>query len=141
MCFKQIGIAPKPRVSVRNMRFVLELQSCKLTAIVNPNNPYSHSMKKSFFFLIVILLLGIIVAGVCFTGLKNRDQIAYLSEISGRYGLTGLCLSIESRHTRHLLFAGEMAAFQDIPGWMDHFPSSTFIFPPRQVQQQAKASE
>ncbi len=90
-------------------------------------------MKKSLIFFILILFLSLSLITVYLVGLNSavNKPLTELSQISRRYGLTGLCLSTESRHTRHLLFSGEIAAFQDIPGWLDHSPSSTFIFPPQ----------
>jgi len=96
-------------------------------------------MKKTITFFSLIFLLTISIFSVYALGV-DRQPFTELSRISRRFGLTGLCLSTESRHTRHLLFAGEMAAFQDIPGWMDHFPSSTFIFPPRGFLHEEKAA-
>ncbi|MEJ2052336.1 MAG: hypothetical protein P8X42_00335 [Calditrichaceae bacterium] len=49
--------------------------------------------------------------------------------IASRFLLTDLCLSTESRHTRRLSQPELIAPFQDAPGYMDHFPSSTFIQP------------
>lgn len=49
------------------------------------------------------------------------------SQIASRFLLTDLCLSTESRHTRHISQPELMAAFQDIPGFYDHFPSSSFF--------------
>lgn len=46
-----------------------------------------------------------------------------------RLQLSDLCLSTESRHTRHLSTPEWMAAFQDVPGFHDHFPSSSFLQP------------
>lgn len=52
------------------------------------------------------------------------------TSISRRFLLTDLCLSTESRHTRHLTQIELIAPYQDAPGYHDHFPSSTFIAPP-----------
>ena len=41
--------------------------------------------------------------------------------------LTDLCLSTESRHTRHISMPEWIAPFQDLPGYHDHFPSSSFF--------------
>ena len=42
--------------------------------------------------------------------------------------LTDLCLSTESRHTRHLSTPEIIAPFQDLPGYHEHFPSSSFFW-------------
>ncbi len=44
--------------------------------------------------------------------------------------LSDLCLVTESRHTRHISLPEPVAPFQDLPGYHDHFPSSTFLRPP-----------
>ena len=59
--------------------------------------------------------------------LNHSTEIKSHAKIASRFLLTDLCLSTESRHTRHLSQPELIAPFQDAPGYMDHFPSSTFI--------------
>jgi hypothetical protein len=56
--------------------------------------------------------------------LENEKQIVKSLQLSD------LCLVTESRHTRHISQPEPVAAFQDLPGYYDHFPSSTFLTPP-----------
>lgn len=46
--------------------------------------------------------------------------------------LTDCCVTTESRHTRNISLPEPLAPFQDMPGFYDHFPSSTFLAPPPQ---------
>jgi hypothetical protein len=48
-----------------------------------------------------------------------------------RFLLTDYCLSTESRHTRHISMPEWIAPFQDLPGFYEHFPSSSFFVPPK----------
>jgi len=57
------------------------------------------------------------------------DETAMARELM----LTDLCLATESRHTRHISLPEPIAPFQDVPGFYDHFPSSTFLQPPFQI--------
>lgn len=61
----------------------------------------------------------------------NREHLAAKRAIVQRLLLTDYCLSTESRHTRHLSMPEWIAPFQDLPGYLDHFPSSTLIRPPK----------
>jgi len=49
--------------------------------------------------------------------------------IAARLLLTDFCFSTESRHTRHIALPELVAPFQDLPGFHDHFPSSSFYRP------------
>ncbi|MCU0447238.1 MAG: hypothetical protein MUE85_20270 [Microscillaceae bacterium] len=51
-----------------------------------------------------------------------------------RFLLTDYCLSTESRHTRHLSMPEWIAPFQDLPGFYEHFPSSSFLVAPRELK-------
>jgi hypothetical protein len=58
---------------------------------------------------------------------NNSAQNNSHAILAAHFLLTDLCLSTESRHTRHLSQPELIAPFQDAPGYLDHFPSSTFI--------------
>ena len=83
---------------------------------------------KIYLTFLFILLLGIAV--FMFNSQRDLRPLAETSHhalIASRFLLTDLCLSTESRHTRHLSQPELIAPFQDAPGYLDHFPSSTFI--------------
>lgn len=63
---------------------------------------------------------------------SRRTNYAQKKQVLQRFSLTDYCLSTESRHTRHINFPEVIAPFQDLPGYHDHFPSSSFFKPQRQ---------
>jgi len=83
---------------------------------------------KIFITLLSVLFLVIVI--FIFIGqnnLNSPENTKTHTAIASRFLLTDLCLSTESRHTRHLSRPELIAPFQDAPGYIDHFPSSTFI--------------
>lgn len=52
---------------------------------------------------------------------RNKQKIVI------RYGLTDYCLSTEAQHTRHISMPTPFSPFQDLPGYHEHFPSSSFF--------------
>ena len=84
--------------------------------------------KKTFLFLILNFLLLISIFG--FMLQPDKSERSLRKEIAQRLLITDLCLTTESRHTRNLSFPELIAPFQDLPGGLDHFPSSTFLQPP-----------
>jgi len=90
-------------------------------------------MRKSTiaFFVIICIQLCLLI------GLLNMESESEYTNfikteklIVQEYNLTDFCLSTESRHTRHISQPELMAPFQDLPGFHDHFPSSSFFGPP-----------
>lgn len=84
------------------------------------------------YYLIFLTFLLIAIGIFIFTGQSGSNSSAQTNAytaIASRFLLTDLCLSTESRHTRHLSQPELIAPFQDAPGFLDHFPSSTFIGP------------
>jgi hypothetical protein len=77
------------------------------------------------------LLAGLISLGALFFILLAQDEQAMDSnrELVRALHLTDVCLTTEARHLRHLSTPELMAPFQDIPGYLDHNPSSGFLFP------------
>ena len=55
------------------------------------------------------------------------------AELVDQLGLTDLCLFADARYTRHLSQADLHSAFQDYPGAFEHFPSGSFVSPPRSL--------
>ncbi|MEJ2545746.1 MAG: hypothetical protein P8Y99_16910 [Calditrichaceae bacterium] len=85
------------------------------------------------YYLIFLSFLLIAIGIFIFTGQSGLNALTQTNAdaaIASRFLLTDLCLSTESRHTRHLSQPELIAPFQDAPGYMDHFPSSTFIGAP-----------
>ncbi len=91
--------------------------------------------RKSLFIFILITLLQIIIAAVVMVfHTYHRPDYSMQKRIAAKLHLTDLCLTTESRHTRNIAFPLELTApFQDIPGFFDHFPSSTFIRPQKTI--------
>ena len=78
----------------------------------------------SIFLTVLIITLGVFL----YKGQPNSTtKCDSRAMVASRFLLTDLCLSTESRHTRHLSQPELIAPFQDAPGYLDHFPSSTFI--------------
>lgn len=65
---------------------------------------------------------------------SNDQRLSQEAEIVRLLHITDMCVATESRHTRHIALPEPAAAFQDIPGFLDHFPTSTFFWPPPQVK-------
>jgi hypothetical protein len=57
------------------------------------------------------------------------QQISIVNDLQ----LTDLSLFTDARHTRHPAMADLNTAFQDHPLSLEHFPSGTFIAPPRHL--------
>jgi len=81
--------------------------------------------KKTTLFLMLNFLLLISIVG--FLQQSGQSERLLRKEIAQRLLITDLCLTTESRHTRNLSFPEIISPFQDLPGGLDHFPSSTFL--------------
>ncbi len=87
------------------------------------------------FFLFTCLQITLLATILIFYSIKESD-FEMGKKIAQKLHLTDLCLTTESRHTRNPAFPLELTApFQDIPGFLDHFPSSTFIHPITEIIQ------
>lgn len=60
---------------------------------------------------------------------QKKNHFAKKKQIVQTLLLTDYCLSTESRHTRHISMAETIAPFQDLPAYLEHFPSSSFFAP------------
>ncbi len=87
--------------------------------------------KKSEIFISIQILLLLILAGLIIQ--PSKWDSSARREIAKQLVLTDLCLTTESRHTRHLSSADFLAPFQDFPGGPDHYPSSMFLQFPIQL--------
>ncbi len=63
-----------------------------------------------------------------------KTSLAPCSRAVRRFGLTDLCLFTEARYTRNPAVADFHAAFQDHPMALEHFPSGSFVPPPRRPE-------
>jgi hypothetical protein len=86
-------------------------------------------MKRISHYYILILMLLIFFMFLVVTNISDNQSYSTKTKMISKLHLTDLCISTESRHTRHNSQFEPMAAFQDVPGWLDHFPSSTFLIP------------
>ncbi|MEH0157836.1 hypothetical protein V6R21_27345 [Limibacter armeniacum] len=86
---------------------------------------------RNLFFSSLLLQTATIIGITVYSTWKSPTQ-TYRNEraLSERFLLTDFCFSTESRHTRHISMPEIMAPFQDLPGFHDHFPSSSFFHPP-----------
>lgn len=78
-------------------------------------------------------ICGLYSYGLTFNTKVSKRQKS-CQKTATRLLLTDFCLSTESRHTRHISMPELMAPFQDVPGFHEHFPSSSF-FPPHLPEQ------
>jgi len=78
------------------------------------------------------LCLFLLVAGLWLhSRLLNRQQrYRPMQQVAAWLLLTDFSLSTESRHTRNIALPEPLAPFQDLPGFHEHFPSSSFFQPP-----------
>lgn len=90
--------------------------------------PEGHPYRLSFFILLIIALEVIALAFILLHTKKIHSETTISEKVSIPFW--DLCLVTESRHTRHISLPEPIAPFQDMPGFYDHFPSSTFIQPP-----------
>lgn len=93
--------------------------------------------KKSVIFISVQIILAFILLILLIQPLKWNTSSR--TEIAKQLMLTDLCLTTESRHTRHLSSADFLAPFQDFPGGPDHYPSSLFLQFPGEILISSKA--
>ncbi|MDW7693203.1 hypothetical protein R9C00_00480 [Flammeovirgaceae bacterium SG7u.111] len=85
-------------------------------------------VSRFFGFLLLLVLFTIATWGYAFFG-KKRAGIEEKQQVARSFLLTDFCLTTESRHTRNIALPELIAPFQDLPGYHDHFPSSSFYQP------------
>ncbi len=86
----------------------------------------------TFWVISLLLLAGLVGWG--HIALHRDTRIAGERKLVQALHLTDFCLATESRHTRHISLPEPIAPFQDVPGYLDHFPTSTFFWPPPQAR-------
>lgn len=85
-----------------------------------------------FFLIFTVAQLVILIVMFVFPWQGQRQtNYAQKKAVLQKFSLTDYCLSTESRHTRHINFPELIAPFQDLAGFHDHFPSSSFFKPQR----------
>ncbi len=62
---------------------------------------------------------------------REAARIAASADLVARLGLSDLALFTEARYTRHPSLADLATPFQDNPASFEHFPSGSFVAPPR----------
>lgn len=81
------------------------------------------------FFIELALLFGLVIQAQ-YIASNGEERFNSKKCIARSLLLTDICLVTESRHTRHISQPEPISPFQDLPGFYDHFPSSTFLSPP-----------
>lgn len=97
------------------------------------NIDYKKMMTRKFLKLFLIfngLQIGVLLL-ILTKSLMFPPNFEPKKQLITRFLLTDYCFSTESRHTRHYLFPEMIAPFQDLAGWHEHFPSSSFFPPPK----------
>ncbi len=97
------------------------------------NYQISVYLLLAFWAATTILLVGFVVVG--HRSLGENTRISGEQSLVRTLYLTDFCLATESRHTRHIALPEPIAPFQDVPAYLDHFPTSTFFWPPPQARQ------
>ncbi len=91
-------------------------------------------LKMYAFLTVMLIVIFTILVLHSRAVVSNEQRLVEEAEIVRLLHLTDMCVTTESRHTRHIALPEPAAAFQDIPGFLDHFPTSTFFWPPSQVK-------
>jgi len=86
-----------------------------------------------FLLLLGLLALGgsLLHAALDRAGAHQRSEPA--RQLAQELGLTGLALFTEARYTRHPELSDQHAPFQNHPLTLEHFPSGTWVPPPRHL--------
>ncbi len=84
------------------------------------------------FLFVAYLLTWVFLLGLDAVRLQRESlkRIDLESSLVRSYGLTDLCLTSESRYTRHPSMADLHAPLQDHPLALEHYPSGSLIPPP-----------
>ena len=92
-------------------------------------------MRKSNIFIcfttLHIMLLIAMLLHARFSQRAAAPDLLMRANLVRSLRLTDLCLFTEARYTRHPAMADRFAAFQDHPTALEHFPSGSFVTPPR----------
>ena len=92
-------------------------------------------MRKSIIFIgftaTQIVLIMIMLLHSRYTRISSTSERLERAGLVKSLRLTDLCLFTEARYTRHPSMADRFAPFQDHPTALEHFPSGSFVTPPR----------
>ncbi|MFZ7126519.1 MAG: hypothetical protein ACOWWM_10255 [Desulfobacterales bacterium] len=93
-------------------------------------------MRKSTLFLLTltsgILLLAVLLAlDSARLGPSRHRRAAAARDVARQLRITDPCLFTEARYTRHLSMADLHAPLQEHPLGLEHFPSGSFVKPPK----------
>jgi hypothetical protein len=92
-------------------------------------------VRKSTLFLIITAANLALLAGVMGHARVGEGKagvtLRTASDLARTLQLTDLSLFTEARYTRHPSQADHHAPFQDHPLALEHFPSGSFVMPPR----------
>ncbi len=89
---------------------------------------FMFNRKKSILLFSFLLLLVFLLGGLILQP-HHQNQSGH-TQLARDLLLTDLCLTTEARHTRRLSQPDFLTPFQDFPGGLDRFPSSTFLLIP-----------
>lgn len=94
-------------------------------------------MRKSGVFLISltaqVVLLCLLFVHASYRKSADMPSIMEKRSLVKSLELTDLCLFTEARYTRHISQADLYTPFQDHPMSLEHFPSGSFIMPPKKI--------
>ncbi len=85
---------------------------------------------------LAILLIGATWVDAALRLAAADARLNLSSNLVATLGLTDLALFTEARYTRHYSQADLHSAFQEHPVALDHFPSGSFLPPPRRERMQ-----
>lgn len=90
-------------------------------------------LKMYIFVTVMLMVIFTVFVFYSHTVVSNDQRLPEQAKIVRLLHITDMCVTTESRHTRHIALPEPAAPFQDIPGFLDHFPTSTFFWPPPQL--------
>lgn len=92
-------------------------------------------MRKSITFLCLTAAQLVLITGMLLHAHLSRSasepERLERANLVKTLQLTDLCLFTEARYTRHPAMADRFAPFQDHPTSLEHFPSGSFVTPPK----------
>jgi hypothetical protein len=97
---------------------------------------YDVMRKSSLFFSflsIEIVVLALLLVHAAISQSAQHKVISEKASLVKALRLTDLCLFTDARYTRHLSQADLNTPFQDHPLSLEHFPSGSFVQPPKEI--------
>ncbi len=87
-----------------------------------------HNYRAAKLFLLInsiMLLILFVLAAVSPSTTSTYER----ARLAAALATPDLVITCEAKHTRHFLMPEYVSAFQDFPGYHDHFVSSMFCWP------------